>query len=963
MTAERWEQIKGVLHQAMQLPPEQRAVFLDQACAGDSSLRREVESLLAADDQARSSFLQAPPLLHLEKGVRLGDYEIQNLLGAGGMGEVYRARDVRLHREVAIKVLPAAFASDADRLRRFEQEATAAAALNHPNILAVHQMGTYQGAPYLVSELLEGETLREPIRRGRLAVRKAMDYGIQITRGLAAAHEKGIVHRDLKPENLFVTKDGRVKILDFGLAKLTQRAAELTRTATALDPGTEPGMVMGTAGYMSPEQVRGQPADHRTDIFSFGAILYEMLTGKRAFQKITSAETMSAILNEDPPSISQLAPTIPPALQRVVHRCLEKSPEQRFQSASDLAFALDGLSDSGTSSASAIAQERSRHIQPWTAASVLIIGALAGILWWVTRSPKAMPTPSLTRLTWDSALTTDPALSPDGKLLAYASDRSGEGHLDIYVQQVGGGEPLRLTRGPGDNRAPTFSPDGTTVAFDSEQDEGGIYVVSALGGPARKLVGEGYGPQFSPDGKWIAYSIGGVGAAGLNIPGHARMYVIASAGGVPRQVRPDFAAALYPIWSPDSQHLLFLGNPDASKPPETVDWWVTPLSEGPAVKTGTLETTRQAKLGGDFQGYPSALARPNWEPDGSGLIFSARSGDSTNLWRIAISPTTFKVAGLPQRLTFGLAREESPSVVSGANGTIRIAFASISENVAVWSLPLKPNEGKVAGELQQLTHDAGGDFMPSIARDGGRVVFISTRPGNQEIWTKDLRTGQASALTATRMNKYYPTFSPDGSMVSFSISPSWDVYVMPSTGGVADMVCEGCGEATDWSSDGKRIIGNTVDGRAWVLDLASRRRSDLLATRHWIATDSFSPDNLWFSFLGVDNAFHAYIARVSEIPVPESEWIEVIDGEAQTWSPDGNLLYATSYRDGHYCIWARRLHPATRQPVGAPFAVFHFHNARLSLASEQELSIAGNKMVFSMGERTANIWMAEWKER
>jgi len=242
--------------------------------------------------------------------------------------------------------LPAAFASDGDRLRRFEQEATAAAALNHPNILAVYQMGTYEGAPYLVSELLEGETLREPIRRGRLAVRKAMDYGVQIARGLAAAHEKGIVHRDLKPENLFVTKDGRVKILDFGLAKLTQPADGFDHGAPTLSDETEPGTVMGRVGYMAPEQVRGQAADHRADIFAFGAILYEMLAGKRAFQKPTSPETMTAILNEDPPGISQLVPNLPTALQRVVHRCLEKSPEQRFQSASDLAFALEALSDS-----------------------------------------------------------------------------------------------------------------------------------------------------------------------------------------------------------------------------------------------------------------------------------------------------------------------------------------------------------------------------------------------------------------------------------------------------------------------------------------------------------------------------------------------------------------------------------------------------------------------------------------
>jgi len=346
MTGERWQEIKNVLEATLQMDSEKRRAYLDQACASDQSLLREVESLLAADKQAQTNFLQSPPLaIRLEKGTRLGDYEIQSLLGAGGMGEVYRARDLRLRRDVAVKVLPAVVSSDPERLRRFEQEATAAAALNHPNILAVHQLGTYAGTPYLVSELLEGETLREQIRRGRVAQRRVIDYGVQIAHGLAAAHEKGIVHRDLKPENLFLTKDGRIKILDFGLAKLMQPQPGSERSAPTIGSETEPGLVMGTVGYMSPEQVRGQNADHRADIFAFGAILYEMLTGKRAFQKPTSPETMAAILNEDPPAISQITPGLSPAMQRIVRRCLEKNPEQRFQSASDLAFALAALTD------------------------------------------------------------------------------------------------------------------------------------------------------------------------------------------------------------------------------------------------------------------------------------------------------------------------------------------------------------------------------------------------------------------------------------------------------------------------------------------------------------------------------------------------------------------------------------------------------------------------------------------
>ena len=366
MTPERWQKVREVLHGALEVAAEQRPAFLDKACVADESLRHDVESLLVSGDEALSSFLKSSAIqVKITKGTRLGDYEVQSLLGSGGMGEVYRARDLRLARDVAIKVLPTFLSFDPERLRRFEQEARAAAALNHPNILAVFQMGTYEGAPYLVSELLEGLTLREHVRRGALPIRKAIDYAIQIAHGLAAAHDKGVVHRDLKPENLFVTKDGRVKILDFGLAKLTQPKTEDTTATLTLDQKTdqqtEPGMVLGTVGYMSPEQVRGEAADHRADIFAFGATLYEMLSGRRAFQGQTAADRMGAILRDDPPGLLQLVHEVPPALERIVRRCLEKTPEQRFHAASDLAFALESLSDRGAalSSTTMAGSERS----------------------------------------------------------------------------------------------------------------------------------------------------------------------------------------------------------------------------------------------------------------------------------------------------------------------------------------------------------------------------------------------------------------------------------------------------------------------------------------------------------------------------------------------------------------------------------------------------------------------------
>src|SRR5271157_4819285 len=330
----------------------------------------------------------------LASGTKLGPYEILSPLGAGGMGEVYRARDTRLGRDVALKILPESFAREPDRLRRFEQEARAVAALNHPNILAIHDIGQHDGCPFLVSELLEGESLRAVLDRGTQTQRKTLEYGVQIAHGLAAAHEKGIVHRDLKPENVFVTKDGRIKILDFGLAKLAQKAGPEADAATLASSQlgsshTAMGVVMGTASYMAPEQVRGEGADPRTDIFAFGAVLYEMLSGARAFRRDTAAETMTAVLKDDPPELSDPGRFVSPALDRIVRRCLEKSPDQRFQSARDLSFALSALSGTETSGVAraAAAVPHRMPLLPWLAAALALVAVAAGT-WFVARRPQ-----------------------------------------------------------------------------------------------------------------------------------------------------------------------------------------------------------------------------------------------------------------------------------------------------------------------------------------------------------------------------------------------------------------------------------------------------------------------------------------------------------------------------------------------------------------------------------------------
>ncbi len=371
----------------------------------------------------------------LASGTKLGPYVIQAQLGAGGMGEVYRARDTRLGREVAVKVMPASFASDADRLRRFEQEARAVAALNHPNILAVHDIGTQDGTPYIVTELLEGRTLREQLDDGALPVRKALDYAKQISAGLAAAHSGGVVHRDLKPENIFCTKDGRVKILDFGLAKQNlspaAHAAATMSGETIPDAQTEPGVVMGTVGYMSPEQVRGAAADQRSDLFSLGAILYEMLSGQRAFKRDTNAETMTAILKEEPSELSGTNPNIAPGLDRIVHRCLEKEPSQRFQSASDLGFAIEALS--GTSKSVAVAGPAPRSGR-WRIAAFGSLVPVALVAGWIARSATLAPkvSPTFHQITYRRGTVYAARLAPDGKTIVYSA-AWGDDPLQIYV--------------------------------------------------------------------------------------------------------------------------------------------------------------------------------------------------------------------------------------------------------------------------------------------------------------------------------------------------------------------------------------------------------------------------------------------------------------------------------------------------------------------------------------------------
>src|SRR5271170_6765680 len=448
----------------------------------------------------------------LASGTKLGPYEIASPLGAGGMGEVYRARDSRLDRDVAIKVLPEAFARDAERLRRFETEARAIAALNHPNILSIHDIGTHEGAPYLVSECLEGQSLRQELSGGALPVRSAVEYGTEIAQGLAAAHDKGIIHRNLKPENIFVTRDGRVKILDFGLAKLARPETSSDEGVTLEAVPTSAGVVLGTVGYMSPEQVKGEAADARSDIFALGTILYEMLSGERAFRRDTSAETMTAILKEDPPELTTSGKPISPALERIVRRCLEKKPQQRFQSARDLAFNLEGLSGSQSTSAASAAlasaaseKEKSRKwLLPAAAALLLLLaGAAAG---WLLHRSGSGAVQTYQQLTFDRGLVYSARFGADGRTIYYSANWNGQ-PLQIYSTDPDSPEsrPLNLLN------SSLFAVTASQMAISQGcQDrfigacQGTLATVPIAGGAPRPLAEDALGAEWTADGSEMA---------------------------------------------------------------------------------------------------------------------------------------------------------------------------------------------------------------------------------------------------------------------------------------------------------------------------------------------------------------------------------------------------------------------------------------------------------------------------
>ena len=558
----------------------------------------------------------------LEAGTKLGRYEIRSKLGAGGMGEVYRARDEKLNRDVAIKVLPAALAENHDRLHRFEQEAQAAGALNHPNILAIYDVGTNGSAPYVVSELLEGESLRDRLEHGPLASRKAIEYATQIARGLATAHSKGIIHRDLKPDNLFITKDDQIKILDFGLAKLVQPSTEeISQTDIATRKvHTDPGTVMGTAGYMAPEQVRGREVDHRADIFSFGAVLYEMLSGRRAFHRDSAIETLNAILKEEPAELTSTDPHIAPALERVVWHCLEKSPDRRFQSASDVAFALESLSgvtshpSQQTTISAAISGSRrwSRERLIWLGVCLLLLAATTALA--IAYFSQSAPKVNVVRLALPTAdKTTLPAhvtVSPDGFLVAFVANNA-DGKRELWVRSLDADKP-QLLSGTEGATSPFWSPDSQYIGYFAN---GKLFKVDAVRGRPQLLcdVREDRGGTWNQDGVILFGDPQGL----QRISAHGGTPALAT------KVDAKEEAHRWPYFLPDGRHFVFLGDAQTT--------------ENHHIRLGSLDSQETQILFG-------AVTRVAYAPPGFLLYVNqgalvAQRFDATSL-KVSGDPTT-----------------------------------------------------------------------------------------------------------------------------------------------------------------------------------------------------------------------------------------------------------------------------------------------------------------------------------
>ena len=808
------------------------------------------------------------------------------------MGEVYRARDQKLNRDVAIKVLPTQLSQDENRLRRFEQEAQAAGALNHPNILGVFDVGTHDGLTYLVSELLEGEELRERLNRGPMPQRTAIDFAEQLAAGLAAAHEKGIVHRDLKPENLFITSDGRVKILDFGLAKLRpQRSETISSEIATAKQITDPGTVMGTVGYMSPEQVRGQDADHRSDIFSFGAILYEMLTGQRAFRRETMAETMTAILKEEPSDITETNSKVPAQLERIVRRCLEKKPEHRFHSTSDLGFALGALSGIQGSGATApvttveFAKTDRRGIfhnrLAWIVAAVFLAStlALAALLLRQTEPPLA----DIIRFTLAAPPHTNYgeslALSPDGRQVAFVVT-GDPAEAGLWVRSLDSVSARKL---PDTDEAsfPFWSPDSHYIGFFAH---GKLKKIEVAGGPSQTLADASADPRggtWGPDGTILF---------GPNTT--SSLFRVLATGGPATPVTEldktrGQTTHRWPWFLPDGRHFLYLARANLS---------LSNQEQSEGIFVGSLDSKEvkflvSAKLSAAYA-PPSSNAR-----GAAGYLLFVR--DRTLMAQV-FDPGKLELSGEPVTVAEGLLSyptQIGPTGYAAFSVSANNHLSYLAGDSPVTQLAWLDRAGKLLGTL-----GAAGLFnQPMLSPDGQRVAMNNESLGQGDIWILELKRGTSTRFTFDPARDVSALWSPDGTHIVFGSDRGgqWGIYQKISSGAGSDELILRTGSTTlpdDWSLDGRFIIyerdgGPKTKFDLWILPLfGDRKPFPLLQTEFSEMHAQFSPDGRFVAYVSDESGRPE--VYVQSFPASGGKWqVSTGGGDQPQWRHDGRELF------------------------------------------------------------------------